>query len=314
MEYRSVNQYLRETFGCKVYKVPLNAGLTCPNRDGTLGTRGCIFCSAGGSGEFAANVRPSADDFQETMNRQMELAREKLAHKNRDGKYMAYFQAFTNTYGPIDYLEKVFLAAIRVPDVVGISIATRPDCLGDDVLELLDRLNRIKPVWVELGLQTIHEDTARYVRRGYPLSTFDEAVRRLRDIHVETIVHVILGLPGETVEDMLQTVDYVCKSNVQGIKLQLLHVLRGTDLATDYLAGKFQTFTLEEYVDVILRCLAIIPQDVVIHRLTGEGHRDLLIAPEWSLHRKVTLNTLNKAIAQCTTNRPAPRSHPRMSH
>ena len=228
-----LNEYLRNTFGCKVYKISLNGGFTCPNRDGTIDTRGCIFCSAGGSGDFAESPTQSVTE-------QIEAGKARVAAKMKDGKYIAYFQAFTNTYGPVEKLRALYTEAIRHPDIVALSIATRPDCLPEEVLELLEELNHIKPVWVELGLQTIHPATADYIRRGYELEVYDRAVRSLRARHLEVITHVILGLPGETAADMVETVRYVVASGVTGIKLQLLHVLRGTDLAKDYETGKFQ--------------------------------------------------------------------------
>lgn len=290
MTYYSLNQYLKDTFGCKVYKLALDAGLTCPNRDGTIDTRGCIFCSGGGSGEFAEHISPG------NITEQINAAKQRVFTKNKDGKYIAYFQAFTNTYGPIDYLERIFTEAIQINDIVALSIATRPDCLSNEVLSLLKKLNKIKPVWVELGLQTIHERTAEYIRRGYTLSVFDEAVHNLRAIGIEVIVHTILGLPGETKEQMLETVRYVGKKDVQGIKLQLLHVLEGTDLANDYKEGKFDTMTLDDYIEIIPHCLSQLPPEIVIHRITGDGNRKTLIAPKWSLDKKRVLNLLNKAI------------------
>ena len=238
MNYISLSEHLRARFGCKVYKLALEGGMTCPNRDGTCGVGGCIFCAADGSGAFAQTG--------ETVFEQIEAAKARVAGKIRDGKYIAYFQSFTNTYAPLSYLESLFRAAIDHPDVAVLSIATRPDCLPESVLELLAELNRIKPVWVELGLQTIHPDTARYIRRGYELPAYDKAVSGLKARGIEVITHVILGLPGETRDQMLDTVRYVGQ-RTDGIKLQLLHVLRGTDLAKDYAAGKFRTLELDEY-------------------------------------------------------------------
>ena len=289
MKYYSFNQYLRETFGCKVYKLSINAGFTCPNRDGTLGRGGCIFCSKGGSGDFAESAEKS-------ITQQIESGKRRVEKKIKDGKYIAYFQAFTNTYAPVDTLEKKFTEAIVHPDIVAISIATRPDCLPDEVMELLERLNKIKPVFVELGLQTIHEKTAEYIRRGYPLHVYDSAVSRLKSAGINVVTHVIIGLPFETKADMLETVDYVCKAGTDGIKLQLLHVLKDTDLAKDHEEGKFKTLTLEEYIDILKDCLAIIPNTVVIHRLTGDGAKKDLIAPLWSADKKSVLNKINKAL------------------
>ena len=290
--YYSINQYCRDTFGCKVYRIAINAGLTCPNRDGTLGSRGCIFCSAGGSGDFAQD--PSL-----SVTEQIEAGKKRVASKTNDGKYIAYFQAFTNTYAPVEKLRVLFSEAVSHPDIVALSVATRPDCLPEDVLSLLSELNEIKPVWVELGLQTVHERTAEYIRRGYPLSVYDEAVRNLRERNLEVITHVILGLPGETTEDMEETVRYVCSSGSTGIKLQLLHVLKGTDLAAEYEAGRVPVMSEDEYIDLIVRLLKIIPKDMVIHRLTGDGAKKDLIAPLWSGNKKHVLNRLNQKLSEC---------------
>ena len=290
MKYYSFNEYLKNTFGCKVYKIAINAGFTCPNRDGTLGTRGCIFCSRGGSGDFAESPEKS-------VFRQIESGKRRVEKKIKSGKYIAYFQAYTNTYAPLEILEEKFTEAIKHPDVVAVSVATRPDCLGGETIELLKRLNGIKPVFVELGLQTIHEKTAEYIRRCYPLSVYDEAVASLKSAGLNIVTHLIIGLPGETKEDMLKSVEYVCAAKTDGIKLQLLHILKGTDLADDYLAGKFEVLTLDEYVDIIADCVRIIPKDIVIHRLTGDGAKKDLIAPLWSADKKTTLNRINNAIA-----------------
>ena len=291
MKYLSLNNYLKSTFGCKVYKISLNAGFTCPNRDGTIDTRGCIFCSRGGSGDFA-------EDASLSVEQQIEQGKKRVSGKIKDGKYIAYFQAFTNTYAPVDVLRERFTQAINHKDIVALSVATRPDCLGSDVLALLQELNGIKTVFVELGLQTIHQKTADYIRRGYTLDVYDRAVADLKKIGVNIVVHVIIGLPGETKEDMLQTVRYVCNSRVNGIKLQLLHVIRGTDLEMDYADGKFKTLELEEYLDIIKDCVKIIPDDIVIHRLTGDGAKRDLVAPLWSADKKRVLNAINKALNQ----------------
>lgn len=287
MEYYSFNQYLKDTFGCKVYKISINAGFTCPNRDGTLGTRGCIFCSKGGSGDFAESSSLSVTE-------QIESGKQRISKKIKSGKYIAYFQAFTNTYAPVEVLAEKYCEAINHPDIVGISIATRPDCLGEKVLTLLSEINKIKPVFVELGLQTIHEKTAEYIRRGYPLSVYDNAVKALKKAGINTVVHLIIGLPNESREEMLESVEYACKSGADGIKLQLLHILKGTDLADDYLSGKFETLSMEEYLSIIKDCVEIIPKKVVIHRLTGDGPKKDLIAPLWSADKKSVLNALNK--------------------
>lgn len=291
MEYYSLNQYLKDTFGEKVYKIALDGGFTCPNRDGSLDTRGCIFCSSMGSGDFSESRSLSVSD-------QIEHGKRRLSKKIQNGKYIAYFQAFTNTYAPVSELRSKYEEAIKHPDIVAISIATRPDCLSTEVIDLLVELNKIKPVWVELGLQTIHEKSADYIRRGYPLGVFDEAVLKLKKADITTIVHVILGLPGESRRDMLETVDYVGKSGVSGIKLQLLHVIRGTDLATEYENGIFDTLSMEEYVDLVVDCIAILPENMVIHRMTGDGDKKTLIAPLWSGDKKRVLNALNQKIRE----------------
>lgn len=291
MNYYSLNKYLRNTFGDKVYKISLNAGFTCPNRDGTIGTRGCIFCSAGGSGDFAESADLS-------ITEQIEQGKKRVKNKIKSGKYIAYFQAYTNTYAPIEVLREKFYEAINHKDIVAISIATRPDCLGDDVIELLDELNKIKPVFVELGLQTIHKKSARYIRRGYELNIYDEAVEKLKKNKVNIVVHIILGLPGETKEDMLETVKYVCQSGINGIKLQLLHIIKGTDLEKEYLSGKVKPLEFEEYLDIIKSCVEIIPENIVIHRLTGDGAKKDLVAPLWSADKKRVLNSINKILSE----------------
>lgn len=284
--YHSFDYMLKERFGEKIYKVALNGGMTCPNRDGTLGNRGCIFCSAGGSGDFAG-------DRQDSITEQIEKQASSIREKRGASKFIAYFQAYTNTYAPVEYLRKIYTEAISHPDIIALSIGTRPDCLDEEILNLLEELNRQKPVWIELGLQTIHESTAKYIRRGYPLSCFDQAVSELRKRNLEVIVHTILGLPGESEKEILSTIHYLNRKDIQGIKLQLLHVLKGTDLADDYLAGKFQVYTMEEYLDLVLDCLEHLNPDIVIHRLTGDGPKDLLIAPLWSSAKKTVLNTLH---------------------
>lgn len=289
MKYYSLNNYLRNTFGDKVYKLSLDGGFTCPNRDGTIDTRGCIFCSKGGSGDFAESSLLS-------ITEQIEQGKKRVENKIKSDKYIAYFQAFTNTYAPVEILRQKFFEAIRHKDIVALSIATRPDCLDDNILSLLDELNKIKPVFVELGLQTIHEKSAEYIRRGYPLSVYDEAVKKLKSISINIVVHVILGLPNESKTDMLETVSYVCKSGIDGIKLQLLHILKNTDLADEYYRGNVKTLELDEYIDIIKACVEIIPSDIVIHRLTGDGAKKDLIAPLWSADKKNVLNKLNKAL------------------
>lgn len=288
--YNTFNSAMRKRFGCKVYKLALSGGMTCPTRDGTKGTRGCIFCSAKGSGDFA-------EPRCESITQQIENAKKAVERKNAGGKYIAYFQDYTNTYASEEYLRGIFTEAISHPDIVALSIATRPDCLPYNIIKLLQELNTLKPVWVELGLQTIHPATARYIRRGYELEEYDEAMRNLKAAGIETIVHVIIGLPNETKEMMKATVQYVADSSADGIKLQLLHVLEGTDLAEDYRAGKFRTLELDEYADIIAECIALLPDNMVVHRITGDGAKRDLIAPLWSADKKRVLNTLNRRLA-----------------
>lgn len=288
---KTTSDYCLEIFGEKLYKISLDARFTCPNRDGTLGTRGCIFCSAGGSGDFAGNRSLP-------ITQQIEQEKARVAAKYRGSRYIAYFQAFTNTYAPAEELEKLFGEVIERSDIAALSIATRPDCLSGETVELLERLNKIKPVWVELGLQTIHPASAEYIRRGYSLEVYDRAMEALDGKGIHRIVHLILGLPGETREDMLASLRYVINSGAEGIKLQLLHVLEGTDLAEDYRAGKFECMELEEYARLVADCVEIIPEDTVIHRLTGDGDKKILIAPLWSGDKKRVLNTVNALIRQ----------------
>lgn len=286
MYYRSLNAYLRETFGCKVYKLALSAGCTCPNRDGTLGSRGCIFCS--GSGEFAASAAlPIAEQITQAK-------RLVAAKAGSDARYIAYFQDYSNTYALADQLRPLFMDAIDQDDICALSIATRPDCLPPDILALLLELRKKKPVWVELGLQTIHASTAQYIRRGYPLSVFDDAVWRLKALDIHVIAHMILGLPGETPEMMVQTARYIGQSGADGIKLHLMHVLSGTALAADYSAGIFETMPLDEYISVLEACLRVLPRSMVIHRMTGDGAKRSLIAPLWSADKKRVLNAINR--------------------
>lgn len=292
--YHSLDYMLKERFGEKVYKLTLNGGMSCPNRDGTLGTGGCIFCSAGGSGDFAGDPAQSID-------RQIAQQKELICKKRPVNTFIAYFQAYTNTYAPVEYLRALFTQALSHPEVAALSIGTRPDCLGEDVLDLLSQLNRIKPVWVELGLQTIHPATARYIRRGYPLSCFEEAVKNLHARDLDIIVHTILGLPGETTEQMLQTISFLNHQPIQGIKMQLLHVLKGTDLADDYLAGKFSVLSQEAYVDLVISCLEHLSPDIVVHRITGDGPRDLLIAPLWSSAKRTVLNEIHHQMKERNT-------------
>ncbi len=351
--YYSLDAYMKYTYGQKVYKIAVDAGLTCPNRDGTLGERGCIFCSAGGSGDFAVPIvggnrqvgqkpvgastevyhkeyerRGSCGDVERKtldVRRQMERGMAKF-HKKVGEKFVIYFQAYTNTYGNPAYLERIWREALEEESVVGISIATRPDCLGipgvsisekhaepiagdrrqetessETVIGILARLQKEyatcgKFIWIELGLQTMHEKTAEYIRRGYPLSTYETAIQALTDMDIPYITHVILGLPGENEADMLATVRYVCGQQEKpfGIKLQLLHVLRGTDLYEDYAAGKFEVLSEDAYIELVIRCLEIIPDNIVIHRVTGDGPKNILVAPLWSGNKRHVLNTLHQ--------------------
>lgn len=303
--YHSLDHYLKTTFGTKVYKLALDGGMTCPNRDGTIGTGGCIFCSEGGSGDFAAKRTGS-------IREQVDAAKARVAGKmNRkssngadsgsggsDGPYIAYFQSYTNTYAPLPYLETLFTEAVSLPEICALSIGTRPDCLPDETIELLARLNREKPVWVELGLQTIHEKTAGFIRRGYPLSVFEDAYRRLKDAGLTVIVHVILGLPGESRDEILDTIRYLADKQIDGIKLQLLHVLKGTDLDEIYLAGGFRTMELEEYLELVGDCLKLLPPEIVIHRLSGDGPKSILTAPLWSGNKRLVLNSMAKYLKE----------------
>ena len=285
---QTLNEYCRAQFGEKLYKLSLNGGMTCPNRDGTLGVRGCIFCSAGGSGDFAPDARLSIPD-------QIEEAKARVAGKYRGSRYIAYFQAYTNTYAPVERLRELFTPVVEREDIAVLAVATRPDCLPGKVLDLLGELNRRKPVWVELGLQTIHPDTAAYLRRGYDLPCYERAAAELRARGIHVVTHVILCLPGEGREEMLQTARYVGQHS-DGIKLQLLHVLEGTDLAADYRAGRVPLPTLEEYVALVRDCVKVLPEDMVVHRMTGDGPKRMLLAPQWSGDKKRVLNALNRAL------------------
>ncbi len=286
--YKTLNDHYRERFGCKVYKLSMDAGFTCPNRDGTCGDRGCIFCSGMGSGEFAQGGR--------NIRLQLEQAKARVAAKNKGGKYMAYFQSFTNTYGPVDHLRELYTQALEPEEIVGLAIGTRPDCLGSDVVELLSELNQVKPISVELGLQTIHPESVRYIRRGYENDVYFDAIRRLKAAGIEVVTHIILGLPGETAEMAADTTRAAVEAGTDGVKFHLLHVLRGTDLAEDYAAGKFECLTLEEYAQWLKACLNQLPPHIVVHRITGDGAKKDLIAPLWSADKKRVLNYLNHAL------------------
>ncbi|WP_242986402.1 TIGR01212 family radical SAM protein [Vallitalea guaymasensis] len=285
--YYSLNYYLRELYGEKIYKIAIDGGFTCPNRDGKIGTKGCIFCSEGGSGDFASSASLSIYD-------QIEQGKKRLSSKKTGNKYIAYFQAYTNTYAPINRLKALFREAISHPDIIGLSVATRPDCLDNEVIKLLATINKTKKVWVELGLQSIHTSSASFIRRGYELDCFDSAVTRLTEAGLDVVVHLILGLPNETEEDVLQSVKYICGKNISGIKLQLLHVLKNTDLADYYYEQGFKILSMDEYIDLLISCIEIIPPEIVIHRITGDGPKNLLIEPLWSGNKKVVLNTILK--------------------
>lgn len=322
--YYSLDYYLKETFGQKVYKLALDGGMTCPNRDGTLGTGGCIFCSEGGSGDFAEassvyntapgcaaslvskRVSPSLPEIEQriallNVHRQIERAKDRVSSKIKDGKYIAYFQSYTNTYAPLPYLEALFSQALSHPDIAALSIGTRPDCLPEEIIALLKELNQKKPVWIELGLQTIHEDSARLIRRGYELPCFLDALKRLKEAGLTVIVHVILGLPGETRENMLETVRFLghlTNPSIDGIKLQLLHVLKGTELCRLYEAEPFPVMEPEEYFSLIADCIRLLPQNIVIHRISGDGPKSLLTAPLWSGNKRFVLNSIAKTLRE----------------
>ena len=289
--YRSLNEYYREIFGRKTAKISLDGGFTCPNRDGTCGERGCLFCSAGGSGDFAENAALS-------ITEQVENGKTQTSDKWKDPAYVAYFQAFTNTYAPVEELRRKYEEALSCEGVEGISIATRSDCLPEDVLELLSELNQKTRLWVELGLQTSDEDSARFIRRGYPLSVFEKSVHDLADRNIPVIVHVILGLPNETRETVLKTIDCINRLPVQGIKLQLLHVLSDSDLAEIYENGGYTPLTKEEYISLVGDCIAHLRKDIVIHRLTGDGDKNTLLAPLWSLRKRDVLNSIHKYLKE----------------
>ncbi len=287
--YYSLNEYLQSQFGEKVYKLALDLGVTCPNRDGRLDTRGCIFCLAGSS-HFAA--------AEGDINRKIEAAKELVAGKTKANKFIAYFQSYTNTYAPIEYLKQTFFAVAERDDIVAISIATRPDCLGGEVLDLLEQINAVKPVWIELGLQTSKTESVKYIRRCYENRIYSQGVSELKKRNIEVITHIILGLPNETVQDMLNSVKFAVSAGTDGIKLQLLHILQGTDLAADYKKGNFCALSLEEYTRILFECLKIIPPNVVVHRLTGDAPKKHLIAPLWSGDKKRVMNYINRQMEE----------------
>ncbi|NLW70003.1 MAG: TIGR01212 family radical SAM protein [Eubacteriaceae bacterium] len=288
MKILTLDDYLKAKFGCKVYKLAIDGGFTCPNRDGRCGVGGCIFCSSEGSGEFAEKAGDIAY--------QLERAKERVAHKAGKAKYIAYFQNHTNTYDKPERLRELYFKAIEKEEIVALSVATRPDCLGEDVLEVLSEVNRVKPVMAELGLQTIHQSTAEYIRRGYPLEVFDKAVADLKKRGIETVAHMIIGLPGEDRKMIIQTARYIGESGCDGIKLHLLYILSDAPIASDYLSGKFKALEMEEYIDILLSCLKSLPYGMVIHRMTGDPPKSKLIAPEWCRDKKKVLNEINRRI------------------
>lgn len=295
MNYITLSEHYRRRFGCKVYKLSLQSGCSCPNRDGNIGFGGCIFCSEGGSGDFAAPLLP--------IEEQIQIAKHRVEHKlpkDKSGRYIAYFQSYTNTYGDVKRLSMLYRKTLSFPEIVGISIGTRPDCLPEEMLDMLSELNTIKPVTVELGLQTVHNKTAEKIHRGYNTDVFEKAYKSLTLRGIEVVVHVILGLPGENIADMLDTIDYLAelKPVLPGIKLQLLHILKGTALAAEYSKNYFPIFTMDEYTDLVVECIRRLPEETVIHRMTGDGPKSLLIAPEWSGDKKRVLNMLNRKLRE----------------
>ena len=288
--YRSLSQHLKERFGCKVYKLAIDAGFTCPNRDGTLGTEGCSFCSAAGGGDFAAGG--------ENIAAQLEAAKQRVLFKNKKGKYIAYLQSFTNTYAPVEKLRQIYTQAMAPEDVVGLSIGTRPDCLPEDVIRLLAELNDRKPISVELGLQTIHDETARLFHRGYDTAVYFEAVRKLKAAGIEVVTHIILGLPGEDLQKMLQTTQVVVDAGTDGIKFHLLHILKGSVWESAYRNGQITCLSMETYAQILKQCLALVPPNVVIHRITGDGAKKDLIAPLWSADKKAVLAYLHQVLQE----------------
>lgn len=289
IRYNSANRFFREKFGDKVIKVALDGGFTCPNRDGTLSYGGCIFCSEKGSGDFAG-------DRSLDIEKQFEVSRQKMNKKWKDGKYIAYFQAFTNTYAPLEYLQKIFTKASNLTDVVGIFIATRPDCITEDIAKFLGELNKKIYVCIELGFQTSKGESIKLINRCYENEVFEDCVKMLNKYNIDIIVHTILGLPYESKQDMLNTVKYVSKFNISGIKLQLLHIIKDTALHKLYIKKPFKTLTLEEYVDIVVSCIENLPPNIVIHRITGDGDKNTLVEPKWSLNKKVVLNSINKEL------------------
>ena len=291
MKIYTANDYIRDTFGEKLYKISLNAGTTCPNRDGTVGVGGCIFCSTSGSGDFSESAEFDID-------KQIERAKLRIAGKCRCERFIAYFQSFTNTYGDPDVLREKFLTAAERDDIAAVSIASRPDCFGPEILEIIKEVRAVKPVWIELGLQTSNAKTAELINRGYTLDEYDRTMDNLKKMDVHIIVHMIIGLPGETKQDMISTVRYIADSGADGIKLQLLHVLKNTVLEKMYINGEFDVLSFEEYADILCDCLRELPPDMVVHRFTGDGPKKILVAPMWSADKKMVLNRLNKIVAE----------------
>lgn len=292
--YYSLNEYIRQTYNTKMYKLSLSGGMTCPNRNGLIDNRGCIFCSAGGSGDFTG----AALSKDNNIDIQIDTAKALVSRKYSGSDYIAYFQSYTNTYADVNYLRRLFYDVVKRPEIRILSIATRPDCLSSDIIELLAELNSIKPVWIELGLQTIHERTAKYIRRGYTLDVFEEAVRNLNRIGIRPIVHMIIGLPGENESMILETAKYLSHCNISGVKLQLLHVLKNTDLAQEYFNGSVDILSLTQYSEILGKIIKLLPPDCVIHRLTGDGPKNLLIAPLWSSNKKNVINTINRYLQE----------------
>ena len=284
--YYSLNEYIRQTYNTKMYKLSLSGGMTCPNRDGLIDNRGCIFCSAGGSGDFTG----AALSKDNNIDIQIDTAKALVSRKYSGSDYIAYFQSYTNTYADVNYLRRLFYDVVKRPEIRILSIATRPDCLSSDIIELLAELNSIKPVWIELGLQTIHERTAKYIRRGYTLDVFEEAVRNLNRIGIRPIVHMIIGLPGENESMILETAKYLSHCNISGLK--------NTDLAQEYFNGSVDILSLTQYSEILGKIIKLLPPDCVIHRLTGDGPKNLLIAPLWSSNKKNVINTINRYLQE----------------
>ena len=287
--YHSLNYFLREKFGEKVFKISLDGGFSCPNRDGTISSGGCVFCSERGSGDYAG-------DRNFSIHKQFEDIKEIMAKKWKNGKYIAYFQAYTNTYAPTQVLREKYYQALKQDDVVSIAIATRPDCLDDDVLDLLEEINKTHYLWIELGLQTCNDEVAKKINRGYKLDVFEEAIKKLKERNIDFVVHTIFGLPGEKKEDMLKTVDYAAHSGAKGIKFHLLHLMEGTPLVKLYERGELAFMSKEDYIEVVCKSIEMLPEEMVVHRLTGDAPRDLLIGPMWSLKKWEVLNAIDKAL------------------